>query len=98
MGHWYTDESGDLVHSEYSAIEKVYLPFKEFTRFLNKGSLSSTPYRLGSSHTKHRVVTIILLFTVMTRMTESDRNKHLGELQLMLNFNDFYSQSAHPSI
>ena len=37
MGHWQEDESGVYVHTEFESIIKAYLPFKEFTQFLNKG-------------------------------------------------------------
>ena len=37
LGHWEEDESGQFIHTEYESIIKTYLPFKEFTQFLNKG-------------------------------------------------------------
>ena len=37
LGHWEEDENGQFIHTEYDAIIKTYLPFKEFTQFLNKG-------------------------------------------------------------
>lgn len=37
MGHWEQNEQGEFMHTEYDSIIKAYLPFKEFTQFLNKG-------------------------------------------------------------
>ena len=59
LGHWEEDESGQFVHTEYDAIIKTYLPFKEFTQFLNKG--------------KHVIIMRIILYTcVISQMSWTD--------------------------
>lgn len=44
LGHWERGDSGEFIHTEFDTITKAYLPFKEFTQFLNKGtSLPNRP-------------------------------------------------------
>lgn len=57
LGHWERNENGGFTHTEYEAIKKVYVPFREFTQFLNKGKVID---RISATRT---VVSIIAIET-----------------------------------